>query len=79
MKKINVAIVGTGFIGPAHLEALRRIPNIEVMGLCEVNIELAQEKAFLLGIPHAYTFEDMLKQPEIDVVHICTPNFLLPG
>lgn len=75
-KKIKSAIVGTGFIGPAHLEALRRIPNIEVVALCEVNIDLAREKAELLGIPNAYTFEDMLKNPEIDVVHICTPNFL---
>lgn len=76
MKKINVAIVGTGFIGPAHLEALRRLPNVEVIGLCEVSIELAREKAEQLGIPNAYTFEDMLKVEEIDVVHICTPNFL---
>jgi predicted dehydrogenase len=76
MKKINAAIVGTGFIGPAHLEALRRLPNIEVTGLCEVNIELARAKAELLGIPNAYTFEEMLNVKEIDVVHICTPNFL---
>lgn len=76
MKKINAAIVGTGFIGPAHLEALRRLPNIEVVALCEVNIDLAKEKAALLGIPNAYTFEEMLQNPTIDVVHICTPNFL---
>ncbi|NVK49662.1 MAG: Gfo/Idh/MocA family oxidoreductase [Cyclobacteriaceae bacterium] len=75
-KKINAAIVGTGFIGPAHLEALRRIPNIEVVGLVEVTQELADEKAKLLGIPKAYTFEEMLKDSEVDVVHICTPNFL---
>jgi predicted dehydrogenase len=73
---IKAAIVGTGFIGPAHLEALRRIPNVMVTGLVEVNQELADEKARLLGIPNAYTFEDMLKVSEIDVVHICTPNFL---
>ncbi|WP_373521937.1 Gfo/Idh/MocA family protein [Aquiflexum sp.] len=75
-RKINVAIVGTGFIGPAHLEALRRLPNIEVTALCEVNIDLAREKAELLGIPNAYTFEEMLQQNDIDIVHICTPNFL---
>jgi predicted dehydrogenase len=75
-KKVKAAIVGTGFIGPAHLEALRRLPNVEVVALCEVNIELAREKAELLGIPNAYTFEEMLKNPEIDVAHICTPNFL---
>ncbi|WP_194775854.1 Gfo/Idh/MocA family protein [Pararhodonellum marinum] len=76
MKKINVAIVGTGFIGPAHLEALRRLPYLEVTALCEVSQELAEAKAEILGIPHAYTFEEMLKQKDIDVVHICTPNFL---
>ncbi|KEO73989.1 Gfo/Idh/MocA family protein [Anditalea andensis] len=76
MNKIKVAVVGTGFIGPAHIEAIRRIPHVEVDALCEVTLELAKEKALLLGIPHAYTFEDMLKQEEIDVVHICTPNFL---
>lgn len=76
MKKINAAIVGTGFIGPAHLEALRRIPNVEVTALVEVNQELADQKAIALGIPNAYTFDEMLKQPSIDIVHICTPNFL---
>lgn len=73
---IKAAIVGTGFIGPAHLEALRRLPNVEVVALCEVTQELADEKAKTLGIPRAYTFDEMLKQADIDVVHICTPNFL---
>jgi predicted dehydrogenase len=73
---IKAAIVGTGFIGPAHLEALRRLPNVEVVALCEVTQELANEKAKTLGIPRAYTFDEMLRQDDIDVVHICTPNFL---
>ncbi len=76
MRKIKAAIVGTGFIGPAHLEAIRRLPNVEVTGLCEVTIALAEQKAAQLGILNAYTFEDMLEQADIDVVHICTPNFL---
>ncbi|MHA7128796.1 Gfo/Idh/MocA family protein [Algoriphagus namhaensis] len=73
---INAAIVGTGFIGPAHLEALRRLPNVTVTGLVEVNQEIADQKAAELGIPNAYTFENMLKDESIQVVHICTPNFL---
>lgn len=32
---IQVGIVGTGFIGPAHIEALRRIGDIEVVALCD--------------------------------------------
>jgi len=76
MKKIQVAVVGTGFIGPAHIEALRRLPNVEVAALCEVNIDLARAKADQLGIPQAYTFEDLLKEESIQSVHVCTPNFL---
>nr|MCU0354518.1 gfo/Idh/MocA family oxidoreductase [Cytophagales bacterium] len=45
MNKIKVAVAGTGFIGPAHIEALRRLPNIEVLGLAEANAELARTKA----------------------------------
>jgi predicted dehydrogenase len=74
--KIIVGIVGTGFIGPVHLEALRR-NNVSVVGLAEATPELAVEKAADLGIEKAYdSFEAMLANPDIDVVHLATPNFL---
>lgn len=76
MNKIKVAVVGTGFIGPAHIEALRRLPNIEVTALCEANIELATEKAKQLGIERPCVFDEMLKMEDITAVHVCTPNFL---
>ncbi len=76
MTKIKVGIVGTGFIGPAHIEALRRLPNVEVVALCEVNIDLARDKAAALGIPRYYTFNELIQQEDIQAVHICTPNFL---
>jgi predicted dehydrogenase len=73
---IRAAIVGTGFIGPAHLEALRR-NNITVHGLVESNAEVCEAKARQLGIPHAYSsFEAMLDDPKIDIVHLATPNYL---
>ena len=76
MSKIKIGVVGTGFIGPAHIEALRRLPNVEVTALCEVNIELATAKAAQLGIERPCTFEQLLAMPDIACVHICTPNFL---
>ncbi|RPH60458.1 MAG: gfo/Idh/MocA family oxidoreductase, partial [Chloroflexi bacterium] len=73
---IGVGIAGTGFIGPTHLEALRR-NGINVLGLVEASAELAQQKAAELGIPKAYdSFEAMLADPAIDVVHLATPNLL---
>ncbi len=77
MKKLKVAIAGTGFIGPAHIEALRRLPNIEVVGLAEATADLAKTKADQLGIPRHYAdFQALVNDPDIDCVHICTPNFL---
>ncbi len=76
MSKIKVAVVGTGFIGPAHIEALRRLPNVEVTALCEATPELAREKANLLGIERSGNFEEILAMSDIQSIHICTPNFL---
>ena len=73
---IRVGIVGTGFIGPAHLEALRR-NNVKVVGLAEATAELAAEKAADLGIGKAYeSYGAMLEDPTIDVIHLATPNYL---
>lgn len=76
MTDLKAAIAGTGFIGPAHLEGLRR-NNVPVIGLVESNLELAREKAAQLGIPKAFgSFDEMLKDSEISVVHLATPNYL---
>jgi predicted dehydrogenase len=74
--EIKVGIAGTGFIGPVHVEALRRL-NIEVVGLAESTADQARQKAHELGIPRAYdSYEAMLADPEISVVHLATPNLL---
>ena len=73
---IGVGVVGTGFIGAAHVEGLRRI-GIQVLGLAEDTKEKAEQKADELGIPRIYgSLDDMLGDPDIDVVHIATPNHL---
>jgi predicted dehydrogenase len=75
-KKLKIGVAGLGFIGPAHIEGIRR-QGIEVHGISEFTPELAREKASQLNIPVAYSsYEEMLKDPEIDVVHICSPNYL---
>lgn len=74
--KMQVGVVGLGFIGLAHIEGIRR-QGVEVHGIAEFTPELAQEKAAQLNIPVAYpSYEAMLQDPTIDVVHICSPNFL---
>ena len=75
--KISAGIIGTGFIGPAHVEAGRRLGNVEFVALAEANEELAQQKAAEMSIPRAYgNYQDLLADPDVQVVHNCTPNHL---
>lgn len=76
VKKFKVGVIGVGFIGPAHMEGLRR-QGFEVVAVSEVTQELADEAAERLLVPKAYgNWEDLINDPEIDVVHIASPNFL---
>jgi predicted dehydrogenase len=73
---IRVGIAGTGFIGPAHIEALHR-NHVHVVGLVGSTPEKTAEKAALLGVDKAYSsYEAMLADPGINVVHLTTPNYL---
>jgi predicted dehydrogenase len=71
---LKVGVVGTGFIGPAHVEALRRL-GIEVVGLFGSSPERATPKAEAMHIDKVYaTYDEMVADPAIDVVHITSPN-----
>ena len=73
---IGVGVAGTGFIGPAHIEGLRR-NGINVLGLSGSTNQKAEQKAAELGIPRSYaSFDEMLNDRDIDVVHLATPNHL---
>jgi len=77
MKKTKVGVIGTGFIGPAHIEALRRLGSIEVIALAECSQEAAKSKAETLGIEKYYgDYKQLLKDRDIQSVHICSPNYL---
>ncbi len=76
-EKIAAGIIGTGFIGPAHVEAARRLGNVDILAVAEANQELAQQKADEMSIPRAYgNYQDLLADPDVQVVHNCTPNHL---
>lgn len=72
-----MGIVGAGFIGPHHVDAVRRLGFVDVVALADMNEALAKEKASALHIPKSYgSYEAMLADPAIQVVHNATPNFL---
>jgi predicted dehydrogenase len=77
MKPIKAAIFGTGFVGRVHLDALRRLESVEIAGLAGTNIELARRLGAGFSIPAITAdYREILRDPAIDAVHICTPNAL---
>jgi predicted dehydrogenase len=76
VRDIKAAVVGTGFIGVVHVEALRRL-GVEVTGVVGSSPERAAEKARAAALPAPYpSLEAMLADPAVDVVHVTTPNRL---
>lgn len=73
MRQLRAAVVGTGFVGVVHVDALRRL-GVEVTGVVGSSPERARRKA---GLPPAYeSFDAMLADERVDVVHLTTPNHL---
>jgi len=71
---LKVGVVGTGFIGPAHVEALRRL-GIEVVAVSGSSRQRVVEKAAAMGIATVYdSVEAMVADPSIQVIHITSPN-----
>jgi len=76
-EKIKVGVIGAGFIGPAHIESLRRLGFVEVVALATSREETAKAKAKALSIPKAYgNYQELLQDEEVEVVQITSPNYL---
>jgi predicted dehydrogenase len=74
---VRVAVIGTGFAGGSHVEALRRVPGVEVAALAGSSEERAREAAGRLHVPAATgDYRTVLADTGIDAVHNCTPNDL---
>lgn len=74
MNSMRAAVIGTGFIGPVHVEALRRA-GIEVAAVIGSIEAKSRDAAKQLGIdPKHATLADVLADDSIDSVHITTPN-----
>ena len=70
----TAAVTGTGFIGPVHVEALRRL-GIRVKGILGSSPAKSETAAKQLGLSKAYaSYEEILSDHEVEVIHITTPN-----
>ena len=75
MEKLRVAVIGTGFVGRVHVENIRRQTDAELVAIADQTADLAARFGKTLGIDRATgDYRDLLADPSIDAVHVCTPN-----
>src|ERR1700751_1806939 len=71
---LRAAVIGSGFVGRAHIEALRRLA-IPIQGVLGSSPARTQEQCRSLGIARAYeSMDELASDATVDVVHVCTPN-----
>src|SRR5438552_1028137 len=76
MAETGSAVIGTGFIGPVHVEALRRL-GVRVTGVLGSSPAASRKATEALRVPRAYdSLAELLADEQVSAVHITTPNRL---
>ena len=77
-KIVKIGIIGCGGIAVGkHMPALKALDNVEMIAFCDIDIKKAEEAAEKYGAEGAKTYKDykeLLKDKDIEVVHVLTPN-----
>ncbi|HZI79663.1 MAG TPA: Gfo/Idh/MocA family oxidoreductase [Vicinamibacterales bacterium] len=77
MKRIGMGLVGAGFVGPHHVDAVRRLGYVDIVAVAGSTDASGQDKAQALGARRGYgSYQALLDDPEVEVVHNATPNHL---
>lgn len=74
MEKLRIGVVGTGFIGGKHIEAISRIPEAKLVAVVDSYAPKGKETAAKYGVNYYASVEEMLAGKELDAVHNCTPT-----
>ncbi len=78
-QEIGVGIVGTGFVGRVHATAARQL-GAQLVGVVASNPEKGVAAARELGAQQSFDrADDLIGDPRVDVIHVCTPNELHAG
>lgn len=77
MKVIKTGIIGSGFMGSSHIEALNRVGGVKILAIASDDEQGMKSLADKFGILNTYTdWKEVINNPEIEVIHNCTPNYL---
>ena len=75
LHQLRAGVIGTGFIGPVHIEALKRL-GVQVTAICgsTKSARACAEKWGIAEVYGDYDYRAMFRSPNVDVVHITSPN-----
>ena len=77
MARIGMGLVGAGFVGPHHVDAVRRLGFVDIVAVAGSSDESGRRKADALGARKGYgSYQALIDDAEVDVVHNATPNYL---
>lgn len=73
---IKVAVIGVGTMGKNAIKVWHRHPDVEVVAICDINLDRAQSVAKELDVSACYqNFKELLEKQGVDVIHINTPDW----
>src|SRR5437773_2048339 len=76
---VRVGVIGVGWSGGVHLDAFKKLPNVEVVAIAGLEEDRLQHLGETRNVPHLYRhYEELLARDDIDAVSIGVPNFLHP-
>jgi predicted dehydrogenase len=77
MKRIGMGLIGPGFVAEHHIDAVRRLGDVDVLAIAGSGQSSAEKKAVEWKVETAYgSYEALLADPRIEVVHNTTPSYL---
>src|SRR5512140_2633567 len=75
--KVRIGVIGTGQIAKQHLERYAKIPEAEIVAVCDIREDEMERVARQYNVPYmSPNYQDLLAREEIDSVDVCVHNFL---
>lgn len=77
MRRVKTAVIGAGFMGKVHSEAIRRLGHVDIVAVAALTAAEASGFAQSIGVDRSTgDYRELLADPAIEAVHVCTPNSL---
>jgi predicted dehydrogenase len=77
MRRVKTAVIGAGFMGKVHSEAIRRLGHVDIVAVAAATEDEARRFGQSIGVERTTgDYMKIISDPEVEAVHVCTPNAL---